>query len=129
MSLVEPLPAMKSLLPVLVLLLGLSSVEAQKADKPKKAAAAAKMAAKAGKPTLTSVSPRGLHLGVEQVFSLTGKDLAEATILTSNAQLKPVIDAAASTATKVVFKLQAPAGLGRGSHDVWVKRRLASRPN
>ena len=112
---------MKSLLPVLVLLLGLSSVEAQKADKPKKAAAAAKMAAKAAKPTLTSISPRGLHLGVEQVFSLTGKDLAEATILTSNAALKPVIDAAASTATKVVFKLQAPAGLGRGSHDVWVK--------
>ena len=112
---------MKSILPVLVLLLGLSSVEAQKADKPKKAAAAAKMAAKGGKPTLTSVSPRGLHLGVEQVFSLAGKDLAEATVLTSNAALKPVIDAAASTATKVVFKLQAPAGLGRGSHDVWVK--------
>jgi len=112
---------MKIFLPVLVLLLGLSSAEAQKADKPKKAAAAAKMAAKAGKPTLTSVSPRGLHLGVEQVFSLAGKDLAEATVLTSNAQLKPVIDAAASTATKVVFKLQAPAGLGRGSHDVWVK--------
>ncbi|MFM2141604.1 MAG: hypothetical protein RLZZ476_148 [Verrucomicrobiota bacterium] len=112
---------MKSLLPVLVLLLGLSSAEAQKADKPKKPAAAAKMAAKAGKPTLTSVSPRGLHLGVEQVFSLAGKDLAEATVLTSNAELKPVIDAAASTATKIVFKLQAPAGLGRGSHDVWVK--------
>ncbi len=112
---------MKSLLPVLVLLLGLSSVEAQKADKPKKADAAPKMAAKPAKPTLTSVSPRGLHLGVEQVFSLAGKDLAEATILTSNAALKPVIDAAASTATKVVFKLQAPAELGRGSHDVWVK--------
>jgi hypothetical protein len=121
MSLVEALTAMKSLLPVLVLLLGLSSAEAQKADKPKKPAAAAKMAAKAGKPTLTSVSPRGLHLGVEQVFSLAGKDLAEATVLTSNAQLKPIIDVAASTATKVVFKLQAPAGLGRGSHDVWVK--------
>jgi hypothetical protein len=121
MNLVEPLPAMKSLLPVLVLLLGLSSAEAQKADKPKKAAAAAKMATKAGKPTLTSVSPRGLHLGVEQVFSLAGKDLADATILTSNAALKPVIDAAASTATKIVFKLQAPAGLGRGSHDIWVK--------
>ena len=112
---------MKIFLPVLVLLLGLSSVEAQKADKPKKAAAAAKMAAKAGKPTLTSVSPRGLQLGVEQVFGLAGKDLAEATVLTSNAALKPVIDATASTATKVVFKLQAPAGLGRGSHDVWVK--------
>lgn len=112
---------MKSFLPVLVLLLGLSSVEAQKADKPKKADAATKMAAKPAKPTLTSVSPRGLHLGVEQVFSLAGKDLVEAKILTSNAELKPVIDAAASTATKVVFKLQAPAGLGRGSHDVWVK--------
>jgi hypothetical protein len=112
---------MKSLLPVFVLLLGLSSVEAQKADQPQKAAAAAKMAAKAGKPTLTNVSPRGLHLGVEQVLSLAGNDLAEATILTSNAALKPIVDAAASTATKVVFKLQAPAGLGRGSHDVWVK--------
>ena len=112
---------MKIFLPVLVLLLGLSSVEAQKADKPKRAVAAAKMAAKAGKPTLTSVSPRGLHLGVEQVFSLAGKDLAEAMVLTSNAELKPVIDAAASTPTKVVFKLQAPAGLGRGSHAVWVK--------
>ena len=121
MSLVEPLHAMKIFLPVLVLLLGLSSAEAQKADKPKKAAAAAKMAAKAGKPTLTSVSPRGLHLGVEQVFRLAGKDLADATVLTTNAALKPVIDPAASTATKVVFKLQAPAGLGRGSHDVWVK--------
>ena len=112
---------MRSLLPVFILLLGLSSVEAQKADQPQKAAAAAKMAAKAGKPTLTNVSPRGLHLGVEQVLSLAGNDLAEATILTSNAALKPIVDAAASTATKVVFKLQAPAGLGRGSHDVWVK--------
>lgn len=121
MSPVEPLPAMRSLLPVFILLLGLSSVEAQKADQPQKAAAAAKMAAKAGKPTLTNVSPRGLHLGVEQVLSLAGNDLAEATILTSNAALKPIVDAAASTATKVVFKLQAPAGLGRGSHDVWVK--------
>jgi hypothetical protein len=121
MSLVEPLTAMKSLFLVLVLLLGLSPAEAQKAPKPQKAAAAAKMATKAGKPTLMSVSPRGLHLGVEQVFSLAGKDLVEATILTSNAELKPVIDAAASTATKVIFKLQAPAGLGRGSHDVWVK--------
>ncbi len=44
---------MKSLLPVLVLLLGLSSVEAQKAPNPKKADAAAKMAAKPAKPTLT----------------------------------------------------------------------------
>lgn len=116
---------MKSLLPILILLLGLSSVEAQtaasKAAKRKKAVAAAKMAAKAGKPTLTSVSPRGLHLSVEQVFSLAGKDLAGAAVLTSHAELKPVIDAAASSATKVVFKLQAPAGLGRGSHDVWVK--------
>lgn len=112
---------MKSLLPVLVLLLGLSSVEAQKAPNPKKADAAAKMAAKPAKPTLTSVSPRGLHLGVEQVFSLAGKDLAGATVLTSHKDLKPTIDAAASTATKLVFKLQAPAGLGRSSHDVWVK--------
>jgi hypothetical protein len=124
MSLAEPSmpsPAMKSLLPVLVLLLGLSSVEAQKADKPKKADAAPKMAAKPAKPTLTSVSPRGLHLGVEQVFSLAGKDLAGASILTSHKDLKPTIDAAASTATKLVFKLQAPAALGRSSHDVWVK--------
>jgi hypothetical protein len=41
--------------------------------------------------------------------------------LTSHKDLKPTIDAAASTATKLVFKLQAPAGLGRSSHDVWVK--------
>jgi len=112
---------MKSLLPVLVLLLGLSSVEAQKAPNPKKADAAPKMAAKPAKPTLTSVSPRGLHLGVEQVFSLAGKDFAGATVLTSHKDLKPTIDAAASTATKLVFKLQAPATLGRSSHDVWVK--------
>ena len=112
---------MKSPLPILVFLLGLSSAQAQKAPNPKKADAAPKMAAKPAKPTLTSVSPRGLHLGVEQVFSLAGKDLAGATILTSNKDLKPLIDAAASTATKLVFKLQAPAGLGRSSHDVWVK--------
>jgi hypothetical protein len=124
MSLVKtsmPFLAMKSLVLVFVFLLGISSVEAQKAATPTKATASVKMPAKAAKPTLTSVSPRGLHLGVEQVFSLAGKDLAEATVLTSNAQLKPVIDIASSTATKVVFKLQAPAGLGRGSHDVWVK--------
>jgi hypothetical protein len=45
MSLAEPsMPssAMKSLLPVLVFLLGISSAEAQKADQPKKPAAAAK---------------------------------------------------------------------------------------
>jgi hypothetical protein len=47
--------------------------------------------------------------------------LAGATILTSHKDLKPTIDAATSTATMLVFKLQAPAGLGRSSHDVWVK--------
>lgn len=112
---------MKSLLPILVLLLGLASAGAQNADQPKKVAAAPKTAAKPVKPTLASVSPRGLHLGVEQVFSLAGKDLAGATVLTSHKDLKPLIDATAGSDTKLVFKLHAPAGLGRGSHDVWVK--------
>ncbi|MBL9183788.1 MAG: PPC domain-containing protein [Verrucomicrobiaceae bacterium] len=112
---------MKFILLILLPVVGFAGLGLAQAPKAKKDAAKPAMAAKPAKLELTSVSPRGLHLGVEQVFSLAGKDLAEATILTSNAALKPVIDAAASTATKVVFKLQAPVGLGRGSHDVWVK--------
>jgi ABC-type tungstate transport system substrate-binding protein len=54
--------SMICLLPCLVA--GLS--HAQKAVQPKKAAATAQMVAKPAKMTLTSVSPRRLHLGVEQ---------------------------------------------------------------
>jgi hypothetical protein len=113
---------MKHLLTHILSLLITSGMLAQSApEKPKKAAAVAKMAAKPIVPTITTLSPRGLHLGVEQVFTLMGKDLAGAAVLTSHADFKPVVDAAASTATKVVFKLEASVKLGRGSHDVWVK--------
>ncbi len=118
---------MKHLLSILIFGLSLSAVDAQNAKTPKPPAAVAKMAAKPtvapkpALPTITTLSPRGLHCGMEQVFTIMGKDLTGATILTSHADIKPVIDVAASTATKVVFKLQTPEKLGRGSHDVWVK--------
>jgi hypothetical protein len=122
---------MKPLLSILFLGLSLSMACAQnaakEAEKPKPPAAVTKMAAKPvaspkpALPAITTLSPRGLHSGMEQVFTILGKDLTGATILTSHADIKPMIDAAASTATKVVFKLQTPAKLGRVSHDVWVK--------
>ncbi|MFO1438126.1 MAG: hypothetical protein U1F81_07345 [Verrucomicrobiaceae bacterium] len=113
---------MKTILSLTLLLLTSSGLLAQKAakkaDAPKKAAA---MAAKPAGPQITSVMPRALHLGGEQVFTATGKDLAGATLLTSHTDLKPVIDTAASTATKIVFTLKTPANLGRNSFEVWAK--------
>lgn len=116
---------MKTILSLTLLLLTSSGLLAQKAakkaDAPKKAAAKAKMAAKPAGPQMTSVMPRALHLGGEQVFTAMGKDLAGATLLTSHADLKPVIDTAASTATKLVFKLKTPAKLGRNAFEIWAK--------
>ena len=116
---------MKTILSLTLLLLTSSGLMAQnaakKADAPKKAAAKAKMAAKPAGPQMTSVMPRALHLGGEQVFTATGKDLAGATLMTSHAELKPVIDTTASTATKLVFTLKAPAKLGRNAFEVWAK--------
>jgi hypothetical protein len=116
---------MKTILSITLLLLTsgglLAQKAAKKADAPKKAAAKAAMAAKPAGPQMTSVMPRALHLGGEQVFTATGKDLAGATLLTSHAELKPVIDTAASTATKIVFTLKTPANLGRNAFEVWAK--------
>lgn len=116
---------MKTILSLTLLLLTSSGLLAQNAakkpDAPKKAAAKAKMAAKPAGPQMTSVMPRALHLGGEQVFTATGKDLAGATLMTSHAELKPVIDAAASTATKLVFTLKTPAKLGRNAFEIWAK--------
>ncbi|MCX6857593.1 MAG: PPC domain-containing protein [Verrucomicrobia bacterium] len=122
---------MKPLLSILFLGLSLSMAGAQnaakKAEKSKQPAAVAKMVAKPvvapkpAVPTISTLSPRGLHIGMEQVFTIMGKDLVGATVLTSHADVKPMIDAAASTATKVVVKLNTPAKLPRGSHDVWIK--------
>jgi hypothetical protein len=116
---------MKTILSITLLLLTsgglLAQKAAKKADAPKKAAAKAAMAAKPAGPQMTSVMPRALHLGGEQVFTATGKDLAGATLLTSHAELKPVIDTAASTATKIVFTLKPPANLGRNAFEVWAK--------
>lgn len=111
-----------TLIPLIFVTSGLLAQEAaKKADAPKKAAAKAAMAAKPAGPQITSVMPRALHLGGEQVFTATGKDLAGATLMTSHAELKPVIDTAASTATKIVFKLKTPANLGRNAFEVWAK--------
>lgn len=116
---------MKTILfPTLLLLTSsglLAQKAAKKADAPKKAAAKAAMAAKPAGPQMTSVMPRALHLGGEQVFTATGKDLAGATLMTSHADLKPVIDTAASTATKLVFTLKTPANLGRNAFEIWAK--------
>jgi hypothetical protein len=116
---------MKTILSLTLLLLTsgglLAQKAAKKADAPKKAAAKAAMAAKPAGPQMTSVMPRALHLGGEQVFTATGKELAGATLLTSHAELKPVIDTAASTATKLVFTLKTPASLGRNAFEVWAK--------
>lgn len=120
---------MKTILSLTLLLLTSSGLLAQKAakkaDAPKKAAAKAAMAAKPAGPQMTSVMPRALHLGGEQVFTATGKDLAGATLMTSHAELKPVINTDASTATKIVFTLKTPANLGRNAFEVWAKTAAA----
>lgn len=116
---------MKTILSLTLLLLTSSGLLAQKAakkaDTPKKAAAKAAMVAKPAGPQMTSVMPRALHFGSEQVFTATGKDLAGATLMTSHAELKPVIDTAASTATKIVFMLKTPVNLGRNAFEIWAK--------
>lgn len=91
------------------------------APAPAKPAVAKKAAAKAGmaaKPTITAVTPRGLHNGMEQQLVITGKELANATVLFTDARLKPAVDAAASSPTKLVFKVKVPADLPRGGYEV-----------
>ncbi len=79
---------------------------------------AAKKAAMAAKPTITTITPRGLHNGMEQQLIITGKDLANATVQFADARLKPAVDAAASSPTKLVFKVKVPADLPRGGYEV-----------
>ncbi len=79
---------------------------------------AAKKAAMAAKPTITTITPRGLHSGMEQQLIITGKELANATVQFADARLKPTIDAAASSPTKLVFKVKVPAELPRGDYEV-----------
>ena len=91
------------------------------APAPAKPAVAKKAAAKAGmaaKPTITAVTPRGLHNGMEQQLVITGKELANATVLFTDARLKPAVDAAASSPRKLVFKVKVPADLPRGGYEV-----------
>ena len=79
---------------------------------------AAKKAAMAAKPTITTIAPRGLHNGMEQQLIITGKELANATVQFADARLKPAVDAAASSPTKLVFKVKVPADLPRGGYEV-----------
>ena len=79
---------------------------------------AAKKAAMAAKPTITTITPRGLHSGMEQQLIITGKELANATVQFADARLKPAVDAAASSPTKLVFKVKVPADLPRGGYEV-----------
>jgi WD40 repeat protein/mono/diheme cytochrome c family protein len=91
------------------------------APSPVKPAAAKKAIAKAAmtaKPTITTITPRGLHSGMEQQLIITGKELANATVQFADARLKPVVDAAASSPTKLVFKVNVPADLPRGGYEV-----------
>jgi len=79
---------------------------------------AAKKAAMAAKPTITTITPRGLHDGMEQQLIITGKELANATVQFADARLKPAVDAAASSPTKLVFKVKVPADLPRAGYEV-----------
>jgi WD40 repeat protein/mono/diheme cytochrome c family protein len=82
---------------------------------------AAKKAAMAAKPTITSITPRGLHNGMEQQLVITGKELANATVQFADARLKPTLDAAASSPTKLVFNIKVPADLPRGGYEVFAR--------
>ncbi len=82
---------------------------------PVKTAAAKKSSAK---PTITSITPRGFHNGMEQQLVITGKELANATVQFADARLKPAVDADASSPTKLVFKVKVPADLPRGGYEV-----------
>ncbi|MDZ4401649.1 c-type cytochrome domain-containing protein [Prosthecobacter sp.] len=86
--------------------------------KPAVAKKAAAKAAMAAKPTITTITPRGLHNGMEQQLVITGKELANATVQFADARLKPAVDAAASSPTKLVFKVKVPADLPRGGYEV-----------
>jgi hypothetical protein len=101
------------------LLAGLSHAKAQTTPaKPASAKKAAAKAAMAAKPTITTITPRGLHNGMEQQLVITGKELANATVQFADARLKPAVDAAASSPTKLVFKVKVPADLPRGGYEV-----------
>jgi WD40 repeat protein/mono/diheme cytochrome c family protein len=86
--------------------------------KPAVAKKAAAKAAMAAKPTITTISPRGLHSGMEQQLVITGKELANATVQFADTRLKPVVETAASSPTKLVFKVKVPADLPRGGYEV-----------
>jgi mono/diheme cytochrome c family protein len=86
--------------------------------KPAVAKKAAAKAAMAAKPTITTITPRGLHNGMEQQLVITGKELANATVQFGDARLKPAVDVAASSPTRLVFKVKVPADLPRGGYEV-----------
>jgi WD40 repeat protein/mono/diheme cytochrome c family protein len=86
--------------------------------KPAVAKKAAAKAAMAAKPTITTITPRGLHNGMEQQLVITGKELSNATVQFVDARLKPAVDATASSPTKLVFKVKVPADLPRGGYEV-----------
>ncbi len=79
---------------------------------------AAKKTAMSAKPTITSITPRGLHNGMEQQLVITGKELVNANVQFADARLKPAVDAAASSPTKLVFTVKVPADLPRGGYEV-----------
>lgn len=88
--------------------------------KPVAAKKAAAKAAMAAKPTITNITPRGLHNGMEQQLVIAGKELANATVQFADARLKPTLDTASSP-TKLVFKIKVPADLPRGGYEVSVR--------
>ncbi|MFO1483551.1 MAG: c-type cytochrome domain-containing protein [Verrucomicrobiaceae bacterium] len=88
-------------------------------------AVAAPMAPKPAKPAkleLTSITPRGAHIGGELLVSLAGKNFTEDTqVMASHPGLKMQLAKASIKPTSARLKIVAGADVPRGAYDVWLK--------
>ncbi len=79
---------------------------------------AAKKAAMAAKPTITTITPRGLQIGTNQKILITGKNLDLAEVRFQETRLKAGSDLMTSSSTQLVTYVNVPADLPRGGYEV-----------
>jgi WD40 repeat protein/mono/diheme cytochrome c family protein len=81
---------------------------------------AVKKAAMTAKPTITTITPRGLQIGTNQKIIITGKnlDLPEVEVKFQDARLKAGSDLMTSSSTQLVTYVNVPADLPRGGYEV-----------
>ncbi len=77
--------------------------------------------AMAAKPTITTITPRGLQIGTKQKIIITGKNLDLAHVKFQDARLQAGSDLMASSSTQLVTYVNVPADMPRGGYEVFAR--------